>query len=201
VRRPMNARCGLATVVLVWAAAFASPRAAAAPLPERPRFQLAVGLGASVDRNAPNPTPDRPITAFFFTAGLGEGSLGLDLRAFANGATTNQVTRLALEAIAVLRPLERGMREVPGYGARVLRAASVDVGPALERVSRGPLAGRRFGFVLGTHLDLPIGIEGSPKEVRVRLGLRRLHAGHATLGDIDVHDSALEIYAQLAFVF
>jgi len=196
----MNARCGLATVVLVWAAAFASP-VAAGPLPERPRFQLAVGLGASVDRNAPNPTPDRPISAFFFTAGLGDGSLGLDLGVFANGARNTQVTRLAIEAVAVLRPLEHGMRDVPGYGARVLRAASVDVGPAVERVSLGPLAGRRFGFVLGAHMDLPIGVEGSPKEVRVRLGLRRLHAGHATLGDIEVQDSALEIYAQLAFVF
>jgi hypothetical protein len=169
--------------------------------PSRPKFQVALGLGASVDHNEPNPTPDSPIPSFFFAAGLGDGSLGLEARAFANGATGTQITRLAGELVAVLRPFDRAMRERPSYGARVLRAASIDVGPSIERVSRGPLSARRFGVMFGGHLDLPVGPPGMSKEMRVRLGARRLRAGHATLADIRVDDSALELYGQLAFVF
>jgi hypothetical protein len=182
-------------------APFALGSPARADSPERPKFQVALGLGASLDRNLPNPTPDRPISAFFFSAGLGAGVVGVDLRAFANGATTAQVTRLALELAVVLRPAEPWMRGRTGYVPRVLRAASLDIGPAVERVARGPISARRTGVMIGAHVDLPVAAEGLSKELRFRLGVRRLRASNATLGDIPVEDSTLELYGQLAFVF
>jgi hypothetical protein len=188
----------LAALVL----ALSAPSAWAQPAPvPRPRLNVALGLGASLDPNTPNPTPDRPITGFFFAAGLGDGGIGLDLRSFANGATAMQITRLAVELVAVLRPLEPWQRGRDGYAARVLRAASLDLGPSLERVSRGHYAGRHFGLMFGGHLDFPIGDAGQPRELRLRVGARHLHAGSITIGDDTVSDSTVELYGQLAFVF
>jgi hypothetical protein len=167
----------------------------------RPKFQVALGLGASIDKNPPNPHPDRAISAFFFAAGLGDGGIGLELRAFANGATATQVTRLAVEPTFVLRPFEPALRLRESYGARVLRGAAVDLGPSIERVSLGPLSARRFGVMFGAHADLPVAEAGVSKEMRIRLGVRKLHAARVTLGGTAVDDSALELYAQLAFVF
>jgi hypothetical protein len=172
----------------------------AAPYPQRPKFQVALGLGTSLDRRAPD-RPNHPVSAFFFAAGLGDGGVGVELRTFANGATFTQVTRLALEVVLVLRPLEPKLQARPGYLGRVLRAIALDLGPSVERVSMGPASARRYGLMLGAHLDFPVGPAGASKEMRLRLGARRLHAGTVTLGDIRVEDSALELYGQLAFVF
>jgi hypothetical protein len=192
-RRPSLLAPALA---LIWTLYPDSTRAAG--LLERPRFQVAVGMGASLDRNAPNPNPDRPIASFFFTGGLGAGLLGLDFRAFANGATKVQVTRLALELVGVVRPLAPIGGE--GYGFRVLRSLSADLGAALERVSLDVKSDWRRGLVLGGHGDLPIGPAG-PKELRLRLGARRMLGNRGTVASIEVADSALELYGQLAFVF
>jgi hypothetical protein len=175
--------------------------AAETPWPPRPKFQVALGLGASVDHNPPSQQADRTLTAFFFAAGLGDGTLAVDVRAFANGATAMQVTRLALELVAVLRPLEPTMRQRAGYGPRVLRTASIDIGPSVERVSLGPLSSRRLGVMGGLHVDLPVGEAGLSKEMRVRLGVRRLRAASTMLAETRVEDSTLELYGQLAFVF
>jgi hypothetical protein len=191
----------LLTVLALAPVAPAARAADEAAFVARPKFQVAMGMGASLDRNAPNRSPGRPITAFFFAGGLGDGGVGLELRAFANGANFSQVTRLALELAFVLRPLEPMFRDHDDYGARILRAASLDIGPSVERVSLGPAATRRFGLMVGAHFDMPVGPAGAGKEMRVRLGVRRLRAGSAVLGDIEVADSTLELYAQLAFVF
>jgi hypothetical protein len=174
-------------------------RAVAADLYLRPKFQVAVGLGASIDRNSPNPRPDQPLTAFFFTAGLGDGLWGFDLRSFANGATKVQVTRLSFELVGVLRPFA----SVDGddYGRRVLRLLAADAGLALERVSLEVDSDWRRGLVIGAHGDLPIGRAGVPKELRLRLGVRRMLGTHGSVTSIDVADSAVELYGQMAFVF
>ena len=156
-------------------------------------------MGGSLDRNEPNPRPDRPITSFFFTAGLGDGLLGLDLRSFGNGATQVQVTRLSLELVGVVRPLARIAR--PGYPFRVLRTASLDAGPALERVLLVLRSDWRRGLMLGGHVDLPIGYGAATKELRLRLGARRMIGSHTHLSGVTVGDSLLELYGQLAFVF
>jgi len=165
---------------------------------ERPKVQVAVGLGASIDGNAPNPHPDRPVSAFFFSVGIGDELLGLDLRSFANGATQMQLGRLSLELVGVIRPLAPVARE--GYGYRVLRSASLDLGAGIERDSLAQDADWRAGLLLGAHADLPIG-PAAPKELRLRLGVRRLVAGSGSVSTVAVKDSTAELYAQVAFVF
>lgn len=166
----------------------------------RPRFSLAVGLGASIDHTAGNPRPDQPQPAFFFTAGLGDGLFGLDLRSFGNGATKVQVTRVSLEAVLALRPFALLAPRVD-YPTRVVRTLSLDVGPCLERVAKDVKSAWRSGPVIGTHVDLPLGYADAAKELRVRLGLRHLSASTATLTSMPVTNSDLELYGQLAFVF
>jgi hypothetical protein len=179
--------------------ALAAPARAQDPWHERPKVQVALGLGASIDDNAPNPHPGHPVSAFFFGVGIGDGLLGLDLRTFANGATQMQLGRLSLELVGSLRPMA-GLERV-GYGNRVLRTAALDVGAGAERASLAQVADWRAGLVLGAHGDLPIGPAGAPKELRLRLGLRRLIAGRGAVSDVAVKDSTVEIYGQLAFVF
>jgi hypothetical protein len=213
VRRSLPAL--LATLLLMTAAARAqeSPGQLVLPMPpqelpepaaqpdlwHRPRFQVAVGMGASLDPSSGNPHPDRPISSFFFAAGLGAGKFGFDLRSFANGAAKVQVTRLSVELVGVIRPLVFLQRD--DYLFRVARTASLDVGPSFERVSKDVTAAWRAGAMLGTHVDLPIGYADAAKELRVRLGLRRMFGTNTALTGIPVGDSALELYAQLAFVF
>jgi catechol 2,3-dioxygenase-like lactoylglutathione lyase family enzyme len=166
---------------------------------QRPKVQVAVGLGASVDDNAPNPHPGRPLSAFFFAVGIGDGLVGLELRSFANGATNMQMGRLSGELVGVVRPLARVARE--GYGFRVLRTAAADVGPGVERDSLALDSDWRAGVSLGAHADLPIGPAGAAKELRLRLGVRRLVATRGSVGGIPVKDSTVELYGQVAFVF
>jgi hypothetical protein len=179
--------------------ALTAPALAAPDLLTRPRVELAVGMGGSIDRAAPNPYPDRPVPSFFFTAGVGAGLLGLDLRSFANGATKLQVTRLSFELVLVARPLVLLLDE-SHYVGRVARSAALELGPASERVSQDVKSDWRPGLVVGGHLDLPIG-PAARKELRVRLGVRRMFGTTGTVGGLRVSDTTLELYGQLAFVF
>ena len=99
----------------------------------------------------------------------------------------------------MLRPGARLDR--PGYGYRVLRTASVDLGAGVERVSISPESDWRAGLILGTHVDLPLGPMGASKELRLRLGVRRLVATNGTLSGVPAQDTTLELYGQAAFVF
>jgi hypothetical protein len=172
--------------------------AQAADLLHRPKVHVAVGMGASIDRGAPNPHPDDPVTAFLFTLGIGDALLGLDLRSCANGATQVQVSRLSGELVGVLRPLT--LLDRPGYGFRVLRTASLDLGLGVERVSISLQSDWRVGLVVGTHVDLPLGPPVG-KELRLRLGVRRLIATQGDIAGVPARDTTLEAYAQAAFVF
>jgi hypothetical protein len=166
----------------------------------RPRFQIAVGMGLSLD-GPPNPAPDDPVPAYFFSAGLGAGLLGLELRSFANAGDKQQVVRISAELVAVVRPLAPALGDRPGYGFRVLRSLSFTAGPATEKVGLGVDATWRTGGVGGVHVDLPVGPSGSDKELRLRLGARRMVAESVTVTAIPIRDSELELYAQIAFVF
>jgi hypothetical protein len=177
--------------------------AQAADLFHRPKVHVALGLGASFDKGPSNPKPDRPITAFLFTLGIGDHLLGLDLRSCANaptGPAPMQLSRLSGELVGVVRPLVLFL-DRPGYGYRVLRTASVDLGFGIERVSISLESDWRFGLVAGGHIDLPVGPEGTGKELRVRLGVRRLVATKGTVGSLTTGDTTLEAYGQVAFVF
>ena len=58
-----------------------------------------------------------------------------------------------------------------------------------------------MGLILGVHLDLPIGPADTGKELRFRLGLRRLIATEGTISGVPAKDTTLELYGQAAFVF
>jgi hypothetical protein len=200
----MNALAVLRLAAIVAVVLLAAPASAQQSQPpdlfHRPKFHVAIGLGASIDRAAGNPHPERPISAFFFGAGLGDGLFGFDLRSFGNGATKVQVTRLSLEAVFVLRPFALLPRR-DDYLARVLRTASLDVGPCLERVAKDVKSDWRSGPVLGTHLELPLGYGDASKELRVRVGLRSMYGTGTSLTGMPVSNSDVELYGQLAFVF
>jgi len=174
--------------------------AQAADLLHRPKVHVAVGMAASIDRNAPNPRPGDPIAAFLFTLGVGDGFLGLDLRSCANGATQMQLSRLSGELVGVFRPLVLARMDRPGYGYRVLRTASLDLGAGVERVSLSLQSDWRAGLVVGGHIDLPVGPAAS-KELRLRLGVRRLVATEGTIARLPARDTTMEVYGQAAFVF
>jgi hypothetical protein len=187
----------LAAILLL---ALATPARAQDVWHERPKVQVALGLGASIDGNSPNPHPDRPLPGFYFAVGIGDGLLGLELRSFANGATQQQLSRLSLELVGVVRPLARVARE--GYGYRVLRSLGADLGPGAERAAVSEDSAWRVGLVVGAHGDVPLGPADTGKELRLRLGVRRLVAGSGAVSStITVKDSTLEMYGQIAFVF
>jgi catechol 2,3-dioxygenase-like lactoylglutathione lyase family enzyme len=192
VLRPLRLAIALLLVTI------ASPARAQDFWRERPKVQVALGLGASFDDATPNPHPDRPVSAFFFTVGIGDRLLGLDFRSFANGATQTQLGRLSLELVGVFRPF--AVLDRAGYGYRVLRSASFDLGTGLERDSLAQSEDWRVGLLLGLHADLPIG-PPAEKELRLRLGARRLVAGSGTVAAVAVKDSTVELYGQVAFVF
>jgi hypothetical protein len=166
----------------------------------RPRFQVAIGMGLSVDHAATH--PDGGLPSFFFAAGLGDGVGGLELRSFANGATQQQVIRLDFELVGVLRPLALAFREPRHYTGRVLRTLALDVGPGTELATYNRRSAHRWGLSTGAHVDFPLGGTGVGKEVRLRAGVRRFFAGKVTFDDgRDVGDTLVEVYGQLAFVF
>jgi hypothetical protein len=166
----------------------------------RPRFQVAIGLGLSVDHAAAH--PDGGLPAFFVAAGLGDGVGGLELRSFANGATQQQVIRLDLELVGVLRPLAIALATPRRYATRVLRTLALDVGPGTETATYNRRTQHRWGLSTGAHLDFPVGGSGVGKELRLRAGVRRFFGGKVNFDDAhDVGDTVLEVYGQLAFVF
>lgn len=177
------------------------PAGAATFPPPRPTFQVALGMGASIDHNERHANPDAAVPSFFFAAGLGEGLWGLEVRSFANGATSGQVSRVSLELLGVVRPLAPVFDGHRGYGQRVLRSISVAAGPGVERLSLALDAAARFGASVGAHVDLPVGPAGANKEMRFRLSARRMFGAKATVGELAVSDTKLELFGQLAFVF
>jgi hypothetical protein len=193
---------GLLVPSLFTAALLLAAAPARAETEGRPRFEVAVGMGISIDRDAPNPEPDTPVPAYFFTAGLGDGLLGLQLRSFANAGDKRQVVRISGELLGVARPLVPVVGERRGYGYSVMRTLAVELGPAIERVGIDVEARWRAGAVVGAHFDLPVAPTGSAtQQLRVRLGVRRLFATSATIAGYPVEDTSLEAYGQLAFVF
>jgi hypothetical protein len=186
---------GLLALVALEGAALAQPYGAV----WRPRFQVAVGMGTSLDSNLARDQTIR-VPSFFFSAGVGAGLLGLDLRSFANGASNVQISRLSVEVVGVVRPFVL-LQDGGGYGSRVLRTIGVHAGPAYERVSLGMSVEPRLGAALGLHVDFPIGAPNLGKELRIRVGARRMVGAEVDVDEVPVHDSKLELYAQLAFVF
>ncbi len=176
----------------------ATPRAQAQ---DRPKLTAGIGMGMSIDRAAPNPRPDTPIPSFFALGGVGAGLVGGEVRAFANGARGDQITRVTGELVLALRPLAFFRAVDTRYAVRVARTVAIDAGVAYERVSRGIPTAHRPGVVVGGHFEMPIGHATSPKELRLRLGGRKMFGGKVTIADNQVGNSAYELFGMLVVVF
>jgi hypothetical protein len=214
-------------IVAVIVAVIAVPASAAATEADpngRPRIEVAVGMGASVDDTGLASSGLTAIPSFFAMGGFGGGMFGLDASVFASSAigryrTPNvPVDRLGVDGMLVIRPAADFRAGVQRYGYRVIRALALQAGLGYERVNRvaqGYEEGDRWGIRLGAHLDLPLvpatsagalsavaaGAAGG--ELRLRLAVRRLiGVGTSTLPDgTVVPDSRAELFAALAVVF
>src|SRR5262249_8075429 len=148
-------------------------------VPARPLLSMSIGLGVTYDDTGFDKA--RAVPAFFAMGAIGDGPVGFEASAFASQATGRiygdavnmPVDRLARDLLAVGRPFARAAVREVSYGRRVMRSISLELGPGLERVGRGPMGGSRFGLHGGAYVELPLMPAGQLTEVRVRLGVRR----------------------------
>jgi hypothetical protein len=185
-------------------------------LPPRPRFSLAVGMGATIDSTGFSDGAHL-IPAFFGVGGFGDGLAGFDLGAFASSASGRYppsaveeapVDRLALDAFGVIRPAARVHREDQRYRYRVLHTLAAELGLGLERDGRTMVAGTRFVLHTGARVEFPLTPAGLPSELRVRLAVRRaigLYTPEVAVAQGSTLATAVgdstELYAALAVVF
>jgi hypothetical protein len=200
-------------VPVVAACAAAAPARAQVDGPPRPRMELAVGVGASLDDGGFDQAQGAAVPSFFVMGGFGGGTVGVDLGVFASSAAGRYhepsvlpVDRLGVQGILVVRPLAELWPADWRYGMRVVRLMAVDVGLGVERASRFVRASEtvnRIGSLIGLHFDLPLTPLGSSRELRLRLALRRFYgASRVTFPDGEpVINTRGEIFAALAAVF
>ncbi|HSZ84190.1 MAG TPA: hypothetical protein VLA14_18020 [Polyangia bacterium] len=187
----------------------ASARAQDAP---RPRLIAAIGMGTSIDRTGFVGNTET-VPAFFATGGVGaDWPVGVELAAFATEASgrfagpATPIDRLALAAIGVVRPAAWTLAaDDRAYASRLLRAAAVEVGLALERDGTTVRAGSRYGLHLGARVDVPLGPAGATSELRLRLAVRHMEGFYTpriTINDADVPiGNSTELYAAIVTVF
>jgi hypothetical protein len=198
------------------------------PARDRPRLEVAIGYGGSIDGTGLAHTGTTVLPAFFAMAGFGDGLVGFDVGVFSNNATGRfqapdiPVDRIGLDAMLAVRPWVRhrprdtshhrhdtGYRPPAAeYGLRVLRTLAADVGFGVERLSRisgGPQAAERVGLRVGGHVDLPLlpAANAARSDLRLRLGVRRL-IGISTAtfpNGGTASDTRAELFSALVVVF
>jgi len=176
----------------------------------RPRFEIAIGMGVSVDSPGLSDRRTVKVPSFQVQAGIGEGQLGFELRLFsssadgryrlANNASEMAVNRLAVDVMLAWRPLRHAYAGDPGRVGRMLASLTVDAGLSAEKVISSQNAVTRRGLVVGAHLDFPLTPVTDASELRVRLIARRLIADQVLVGSIDVSDSSGEAFIALALI-
>jgi hypothetical protein len=197
----------LVAVALVGAPALADDAASA-----RPRIELAVGMGASIDDAGLSQAGLSAVPSFYATGGFGDGTFGVNLGVFTNSATGRYrspnvpVDRLAFDAMLVVRPAAELYPGDNRYRIRVLRALALDLGLGYERdsrITRVPEEVARFGARVGVHADVPLTPAGARSELRLRLTARRfVGASSASFpGGDPAPDTRGEFFAALAVVF
>jgi hypothetical protein len=180
------------------------------PRPPRPRLSVAIGPGMTFEQAGLSQTRIAP--AFFATGGVGaDWRVGAELAAFASSATgrfkapETPVDRLALSAIAVVRPLAwTYAADAADYGLRVLRSMGAELGLGLERDGQSLRAGSRFGLHLGARVELPITPWRSPaggSELRIRLAARRMQGLYTPIVGTTEVGNGVEVYTALVSVF
>jgi hypothetical protein len=180
---------------------------------DRPRFEMAVGLGASFDSTGLVDGRTVGIPAFEVLGGIGQSWVGFEARllsneaagryhALSNGVADMAIDRLAVDLMVALRPFASyGRGSADRYGLRVLRSFTLAVGEATERASSGGPPLYRLGAVVGGHLDVPLTPARQASELRLRLSARRMFGDRGTLGSQSVSDTKAEVMAGVAVVF
>jgi hypothetical protein len=188
---------------------------------ERPRFAMTAAVGISFDNLGIADGRYVRIPSFAVMGGIGRGRLGFEARLFASEAagrfsSPNPVggnpvadvgaDRQALDLLLAVRPFaDLEDASAVAWSARFLRALTLDVGGAAERVSVGTQSVRRVGAVLGAHVDLPLTPPGDSSELCFTVSVRRVLGTNASLNlggtSIDVGDSRAEVLAGLTVVF
>jgi len=194
------------------------------PLPvARPRFSMAASLGVSVDNQGIADRRNVAIPSFSVQGGIGQDLLGFDARLFASEAagqfsTPSQVAadrkaliadvgadRQAADLMLAVRPFARWQRQRFAWTDRFMRALTLDVGAALERVSVGAQTVMRAGAVVAAYADLPLSGADDPSPLHLRLAARRMIGTRPEVADgtgtKQVGDSRVELLAGLAVIF
>ena len=194
------------------------------PLPvARPRFSVAAAIGVSVDNEGIADGRNVAIPSFSVQGGIGQDVLGFDARLFASEAagqfsTPSQVAadrkaliadvgadRQAADLMLAIRPFARWQRQRLAWPERFVRALTIDVGAAVERVSIGAQTVRRIGAVLAAYADLPLTPANDSSALHLRLAARRMIGTHADIADgtgtKKVGDTHVELLAGLAVLF
>lgn len=194
----------------------ATDESVAAPVVlDRPRFEMAVGLGASFDSTGLVDGRTVGIPAFEVLGGIGQSWVGFEARllsneaagryhALSNGVADMAIDRLAVDLMVALRPFTgrgRGRGTADRYGLRVLRSFTLAVGEATERASSGGPPLYRLGVVVGGHVDVPLTPASQASELRLRLSARRMFGDRGTIGSESVSDTKAEVLAGVAVVF
>jgi len=189
----------------------------------RPRFSVAAAVGVSVDNEGIADGRNVAIPSFAVQGGIGQGLLGFDARLFASEAagqfsTPSQVAadrkalvadvgadRQAADLMLAIRPFALWQRQRLDWSGRFLRALTVDVGAAGERVSIGAQSVKRIGAVLAAYADLPLTPAEDSSALHLRLAVRRMIGTHGDLpgsgGTKQVGDTRVELFAGLAVIF
>lgn len=177
---------------------------------QRPRFDVAVGVGISRDGTGLSPARTASIPSFAAMLGLGDGLLG-----FGVGLLTTQalgrfrgqdqpVDRRSVEAIAMVRPFHPWFASNTSWAAGIPRSAVISVGAGYEQVSPGRITASRLGVRIGASMDLPLSSADRGKELRLRFAVRRflgLTSARFEGQQDDIRDSQLELLLGLAVVF
>ena len=189
----------------------------------RPRFTVAAAVGVSVDNAGIADGRNVAIPSFSVQGGIGQDLLGFDARLFASEAagqfsTPSQVAsdrralvadigadRQAVDLMLAVHPFARWQRQRLDWSARFVRALTLDVGAAGERVSLGAQTILRVGAVMCAYADLPLTPADATSALNLRLTVRRMIG---TRGDVtelgaprQIGDTRAELLAGLAVVF
>lgn len=174
-----------------------APRAMAAP---RRTLHVTIGLGSSRDR-APTEEAAKQMPAVFSSVGVGQGLVGVELAGFGSVGRGTDVSRLGFDLVLVLRPLGLVAPPPDRFAGRLLRGFALTAGPSGELLERSRENAFRFGIALGAHAEVPLTPPDLGRELRLRLGGRRMLAKDVPLGEHTVGDSAFEAYAAAVVAF
>jgi len=189
----------------------------------RPRFTVSAAVGVSVDNAGIADGRNVAIPSFSVQGGIGQELLGFDARLFASEAagqfsTPSQVAtdrralvadigadRQAVDLMLAVRPFWRWQRQNLAWSARFVRALTVDIGAAGERVSIGAQTVLRVGAVMCAYADLPLTPADAASALHLRVTVRRMVGTRRDLTELgtprQVGDTRAELLAGLAVVF